>query len=240
MHFLMSWMAEHSKQSMNAWMKNNCSCSESITVTICIFSCISVLDPGLWSGHGNAAQMPCISSAPLMALPAWHLSGVPLPGSQDYGEILTVIYIFSWGINDSFPPCSCGFILGFGVLVWFFFPFSKGNSALPQWCWVPYKLSQSPYPWYGGTPWGSPWSCSASSSFCKCRWCSVYKLEKVGPGRMPAAEKRLKSVPVGAVLHLCSQKLRLAHREALFLQHKTDLWLQSVWPWLASWSSNFF
>lgn len=51
----------------------------------------------------------------------------------------------------------------------------------------------------------------------------MYKLEKIGPGRMPAAEKRLKSVPVGAVLHLRSQKLRLGHRGALFVQHKTDL-----------------
>lgn len=34
----------------------------------------------------------------------------------------------------------------------------------------------------------------------------MYKIGKIGPGRMPRAEKRLKLVPVGVVLHLSFPK----------------------------------
>lgn len=49
----------------------------------------------------------------------------------------------------------------------------------------------------------------------------MYKLEKIGYDRMPRVEKRLKSVPVGVVLHFSSKAL--SQGEALFFQHKIDL-----------------
>lgn len=140
---LISWMAEHSKQYINAWMANNCSHTELITVTVCIFSCVSLLCPGLWSVLHCCYQMTCIYCAPLIALPAWHLASFPLPGSQDPGEVLTVtcVCLFplqqAWEINYSSPPCRWGFIWwGEGLGGELFFPFFKGQtSSTPhQWC----------------------------------------------------------------------------------------------------------
>lgn len=115
---LISWMAGHSKQYINAWMENNCSLTELITVTICIFSCISLLCPGLWSVLHCCYQMTCICCAPLIALPAWHLASFPLPESQDPSGVLTVTCIclfplqLAWEMTDSSPPCRWGRGLG--------------------------------------------------------------------------------------------------------------------------------
>lgn len=189
--------------------------------------------------------MTCIYCAPLIALPAWHLASFPLPGSQDHGEVLTVICIYlftlqlAWEKNDSSPLCRYGFIWGFGFVC--LLPRGRwANSALHQWCQVLYRLSQSPYPCSFWASWDNPWSCSANDSFCKCRRCSVYKLKKIGYDRMPRVEKRLKSVPVGVVLHFSPKALSQVQGEALFFQHKINLWLWSIWPWLTSWCNKGF
>lgn len=42
-------MAGHSKQYIYAWMENNCSCTELITVTVCFQLCFSVMSRPLVS-----------------------------------------------------------------------------------------------------------------------------------------------------------------------------------------------
>lgn len=149
-----SWMAGHSKQYIYAWMENNCSCTELITVTVCAFSCVSLLCPGLWSALQCCYQMTCIYCSPLIALPAWHLASFPLPGSQDPGEVLTVTHIclsplqLAWEVNDSSPPCRWGFVWWGGGLrgECCFSLFSKVRQIQPHTSDVRfYRLSQGPY-----------------------------------------------------------------------------------------------
>ena len=126
---LKSWTAEHSKQYMKAWMKNNCSRLELIMVTICIFSCVSLLCPCLWSALRCHYQMTCIDCAPLIALPAWHLASFPLPGSQDLGEVLSCLYLSfpcTISLRNEWFLLSLQMWVYFGFWFGFFFPSSKG------------------------------------------------------------------------------------------------------------------